>query len=93
MGHGWYRLNEKREVDTLPSGIRISTVFLELDHRFGDDGPPLVFETMAFPPGGWTELDVDRYATWVEAEAGHKAMMEKFSNETVAMAALADMSR
>lgn len=26
----------------------VSTVFLGLDHRFGDSGPPLLFETMVF---------------------------------------------
>ncbi len=30
------------------SRYRISTVFLGLDHRFGGEGPPLVFETMVF---------------------------------------------
>ena len=31
------------------TGIRVSTVWLGLDHRFGfDDGPPLIFESMAF---------------------------------------------
>lgn len=31
----------------LPNGIFVSTVFLGLDHSFGD-GPPLIFESMAF---------------------------------------------
>jgi hypothetical protein len=32
----------------LPNGICVSTVWLGLDHSFGDDGPPLIFESMAF---------------------------------------------
>jgi hypothetical protein len=30
--------------------IWISTVFLGLDHNYSDDGPPHLFETMAFGP-------------------------------------------
>lgn len=32
-------------------GWRLSTVHIVLDHRFGP-GPPLIFETMLFPPPG-----------------------------------------
>ena len=47
---------------------RISTVFLGLDHNFGE-GPPVLFETMIFngPHDGYQ----DRYSTWEEAEVGH----------------------
>jgi hypothetical protein len=47
----------------------VSTVFLGLDHQWGD-GPPLVFETMIF--GGEHDQYQERYSTWDEAEAGHK---------------------
>ncbi len=49
--------------------IRVSTVFLGLDHRF-DDGAPLLFETMIF--GGPHDENMWRYTTWNEAEEGHK---------------------
>jgi hypothetical protein len=53
------------------AGVRLSTVFLGIDHRFGDGpGPPLVFETMIF--GGERDGDCWRYATWDEAESGHR---------------------
>ena len=48
--------------------IRISTVFLTLDHQHGD-GPPVLFETMIF--GGEHDQDCWRYVTWDEAEKGH----------------------
>ena len=51
-------------------GVRVSTVFLGLDHNFGE-GPPLLFETMIF--GGEHDQWQDRYTTWEQAEAGHKA--------------------
>ena len=49
--------------------VRISTVFLQLDHQWGE-GPPLVFETMIF--GGEHDQYQERFHTWVEAEEGHK---------------------
>ena len=55
-------------------GAEVSTVFLGLNHRYRDDGPPLVFETMVF------EMDADgssdemwRYSSWDDAVAGHDA--------------------
>ena len=50
---------------------RVSTVFLGLNHQFGD-GPPLIFETMIFSPG---PLDQEcwRYSTESEALVGHAA--------------------
>lgn len=56
--------------------IKVSTVFLGLDHSFGD-GPPLLFETMIFggKHGGYQE----RYSTWDEAEAGHNLAMNMVS--------------
>lgn len=58
-------------------GTRVSTVFLGLDHSFGE-GEPLLFETMVF--GGEHDQDGERYSTWQEAEAGQKAMCEKVFN-------------
>ena len=49
----------------------VSTVFVGIDYSFGR-GVPLLFETMTFD----TESDVrDRYATWDEAEAGHRKVV------------------
>jgi len=48
--------------------VTISTVFLCIDHQFGD-GPPVLFETMIF--GGQFDQYMQRYHTWEEAEAGH----------------------
>ncbi len=52
--------------------IRISTVFLGLDHSYGD-GPPLWFETMTF--GGEHDNEQDRYTTLEEAMRGHDRMV------------------
>lgn len=58
----------------LPGGIGyISTIFLGLDHGFGQDRPVL-FETMSFV-GGEHEDWFNRYHTWDEALAGHIAIV------------------
>jgi hypothetical protein len=57
--------------DTI-SGVRISTVFLGLDHGWGST--PQLFETMIF--GGEYDEHQVRYETWDEAVTGHKAALE-----------------
>ena len=59
---------------TLPKGVRVSTVFLGLDHSFGG-GKPILFETMIF--GGKYNDYQERYSTWEEAEVGHKKAVAK----------------
>ena len=51
----------------------VSTVFLGLDHQYGE-GPPLIFETMVFARG--EDVLTWRYSTWAEAEAGHARAVE-----------------
>jgi hypothetical protein len=56
-------------------GWLVSTVWLGLDHSYGQ-GPPLIFETMVFLPDGSSLGDGDeeyceRYATEAEARDGH----------------------
>jgi hypothetical protein len=48
----------------------ISTVWLGLDHNWWG-GPPLIYETMIFGPGDWSDMDCERYSSRIEAEAGH----------------------
>jgi hypothetical protein len=61
---------------TLDDETQISTVFLSLDHNWGD-GPPLIFETMVF--GGKYDQEQERYATETEALAGHERWVAKAS--------------
>ena len=58
-------------------GIKISTVFLVINHNWGD-GPPVLFETMIF--GGPLDETIERYCTWEEAEEGHKRLVQKVHN-------------
>lgn len=54
----------------LDGGVTVSTVFLGLDHNWGYQGAPVLFETMIF--GGGHDQYQKRYCTWDEAELGHK---------------------
>lgn len=58
---------------------KISTVFLAIDHNFSDEGPPLLFETLVF--GGDRDGEMYRYATWEEAETGHKQLVDSIQQE------------
>ena len=62
-----------RHVDGSPTehgDVRVSTVFLGIDHSFGL-GPPLLWETMIF--GGAHDDYCERYASYAEAVKGHEA--------------------
>lgn len=50
---------------------RVSTVFLGLDHNFGGEGPPLLFETMVFGEG-WGDLWCERTSTYEQAITIHE---------------------
>jgi len=84
----WYETADRHVAHTAIGDFRISTVFLGTDHNygFGDDKRPVLFETMVFEPTDDPDLGLDyvqvadfemwRYATWLEAEAGHARMCE-----------------
>lgn len=84
----WGRLCESGEKivaqTDLPGGCWVSTVLLGMDHNFMDPGnPPIIFETMVFrsrdDPG---DLDCQRYATKEEAQAGHDAVVTRWTGWT-----------
>ncbi len=63
-------------LDWIPyNRFEVSTVWLGVDHRFGDPGRPLIFETMVFSEGNWSSLDCARYSSEEEALAGHVRML------------------
>jgi hypothetical protein len=69
----WMEGNDNRRVAlTIMGDIRVSTVFLALDHNFDAEwgADPILFETMVFRNGEGDECE--RYRTWDEAEAGHQ---------------------
>lgn len=71
-------INNRRVAETFVGDVHISTVFLGIDHRFGD-GPPLWFETMIF--GGEHDEFQDRYSTLDEARSGHNRAVAMVQGE------------
>ena len=65
-----FEIANRRVDETKIGDIRISTVFLGIDHTYGK-GPPLWFETMIF--GGKHDQFQDRCSTWSQAIELHKA--------------------
>jgi hypothetical protein len=79
----WGRLMENREYQVvrqtrLADGSLVSTVWLGLDHNWGD-GQPLIFETMVFTDRGTTDGQQWRYATYHGALAGHEAIVKRLT--------------
>jgi hypothetical protein len=63
------RAHERRVAETEIGDVRVSTVFLGLDHSW-DGGDPVLWETMVF--GGTHDDYQERYTSRAAAEAGHK---------------------
>jgi hypothetical protein len=57
----------------------VSTVFIGMDYGYGER-PPQIFETMVFYFGESSDHYCDRYATWQEAEEGHKKAVKWVKN-------------
>ena len=72
----WFEQPKNRRVaQTKVKRVRISTVFLGLDHSFSETAPLVLYETMVF--GGEMDQHEARYCTWEEAAAGHKVIVAK----------------
>lgn len=64
----WFESADRHVAQDQIGDVRISTVFLGIDHSFGGD-TPLLFETMIF--GGEHDQYQNRSSTWDEAEQQH----------------------
>jgi hypothetical protein len=67
-------ITKRRVAQHEVAGYRVSTVLLGLDHNFGS-GPPLIFESMIFPPTSCDWDWTDRYATKEQAAEGHEQLV------------------
>jgi len=79
----WYENSGQARIvaKTCVGNAEVSTVFLSLDHSFGN-GPPMLYETMIFNSednefGSYLE----RYSTRAEAEAGHTRIVNMVSHK------------
>ena len=59
--------------------VRVSTVFLGLDHNFNEGGAPILWETIVF--GGPHDQEQDRYASKADALAGHGRLVKLAEGE------------
>lgn len=72
----WRRTNKVASAKWLDRDIEVSTVFLGINHAFGD-GPPVLFETLVFAPDDSAiDGEMERYCTRDEAIVGHNVMVD-----------------
>lgn len=65
----WFETNSRIVEQTFFKDIKVSTVFLGMDHGW-HDGPPVLWETMIF--GGKHDQYQKRYTSLADAKAGHR---------------------
>jgi hypothetical protein len=78
----WFETAERHVAHDMDEGegaahVRVSTVFLGLDHNFWGNGPPILWETLVF--GGPLDGEMDRYTSRADALRGHQAMCRRVS--------------
>lgn len=81
----WIEHNERTIAHNELRNIRVSTIFLGIDHSFGVSAQkyPLIFETMVFDDNkqksNYDQFQ-DRYSTRKEALRGHNKILKKLFN-------------
>ena len=63
-------IDERRVAETTVKDVRISTVFLGVDHSFLGSDDQILFETMIFT-GDDSGGDMERASTWLDAQTNH----------------------
>jgi len=71
----WYESADRVLACEERGHIRVSTVFLAVDHNFYGSDQPVLWETLVF--GGELDGEMDRYSSEEEAIAGHRAMVNR----------------
>jgi hypothetical protein len=77
----WFDTADRQVADdtllppAVPSEVRVSTIFLGIDHAWGG-GPPVLWETMIFGDKSFFNDRQMRYTSREDALAGHKEMVE-----------------
>lgn len=79
----WFEKADRKVAETwFGKDVRVSTVFLGLDHNFNflvAGSQPILYETMVF--GGPFDQEQKRYRTRSEAEDGHRDMCDVIIRE------------
>lgn len=71
----WFESADRKVAVDHVGDSKISTVFLGVDHAWGANGPPQLFETMVF--GGPMDMHQERCSTWDEAVRQHDRVLEQ----------------
>ena len=77
----WLKSADRHVKEDEINGVRISTVFLGLDHnlaRLLGRGRPHLFETMIF--GGEHDMYCERSSTWDQAKINHDRVVKMVRN-------------
>lgn len=77
-GRWFEEIANRRVAEDQIGDVRVSTVFLGIDHNFSGEGLPMLWETMVF--SGPLDEECERYASIAGAIAGHAAMVERVKN-------------
>src|SRR3546814_15940299 len=75
----WMAAGDRRVAGTWIDDVRISTVFLGLDHKHALGGDPHLFETLVVVDGRTTEMP--RYFTWEDTQTGHAELTNHIAKE------------
>ena len=70
----WYETHKRHLGNDRVDDVRVSTIFLGLDHSFVEDSPVL-WKTMVF--GGEFDQMQERYYCYEDAVNGHERWLEK----------------
>jgi hypothetical protein len=71
----WFEGADRQVGDWEEGGVRVSTVFLGIDHDLVGHGPPVLWETRMF--GGRWHGEQVRYRSRAAALAGHEAICRR----------------
>lgn len=74
----WFETADRRVGISKKDNVMVSTVFLGIDHNWGE-GDPILFETLVFV--NEKEVDGTRYSTYHEAKAGHNEFCREYLGE------------
>jgi len=77
----WFEdIDSRRVCLTDIASCMVSTVFLGVDHGFGD-GPPILWESMVFEDGSALEDYTNRYTSKEDAVKGHNEIVSRLERE------------
>lgn len=81
----WYEFNDRVVKSEHYEDFFISTIFIGLDHNFGNypTKKPILFETMIFDGKSITERYCQRHHTYIDALIAHDEIVAKLQDGTL----------